>query len=38
VDLAIRMSISVETSMTTVQRLLNYVDVPQERSDGLSVD
>lgn len=33
-DMAIRWSISVETSMTTMQRLLAYIDVKQERTDG----
>jgi ABC-type bacteriocin/lantibiotic exporter with double-glycine peptidase domain len=32
-DMAIRWSISVETSMTTMQRLLAYIDVKQERTD-----
>lgn len=34
-DMAIRWSVSVENAMTTVQRLMQYIDVPQERSDGL---
>jgi hypothetical protein len=34
-DMAIRWSINVETSMTTMQRLLEYIDLPSERKDGL---
>lgn len=34
-DMAIRWSINVETSMSTMQRLIEYIDLPQERQEGL---
>ena len=35
-DMAIRWSINVETSMTTVQRLLEYIDLPTEKTEDLA--
>jgi len=35
-DMAIRWSINVESSMTTIQRLFEYIDLPQERKESLA--